>query len=196
MPKMRNSILSLTLALATAASVEAQVLKNGDFAKGKAFWEGGGGKVIYLDDAGEPTNDKEKGQPVLEVNLSKTNLIEIRQRFTLAHGQKSMKATVIAKASADYVRNDKAQKWTPNNTWEPGGWWVWSALVYPKVDFCMRVDANTHYYLPRSLKAGGAWQTLSGEFKDMNNQGSKVFNIVLPAGDGTIWIKSITTTAK
>jgi hypothetical protein len=132
---------------------------------------------------------------VLEIKLSKTQLTEIRQRFTLARGQNQIKATAIAKASVDYVRNDKAQKWTPNNTWEPGGWWVWSALVYPKVDFCMRVDANTHYYLPRSLKAGGGWQTLSGNFKDVDNQGNKVFNIVLPAGEGTIWIKSISTVA-
>lgn len=130
------------------------------------------------------------------MKLAKTQLTEIRQRFVLTHKQTGVKAATVVKASSDFKRNDSAPKWTKDITWRSSGWYSWSNLVYPKVDFCMRVDAlPNYYYLPRALKAGADWQTLRGEFRDMKSQGGKVFTFVLPAGEGTIWIKSVKTEA-
>lgn len=178
-----------------SGTLTAQVLKNEDFSNGHSYWEGGG-KVVFLNDAGEPVSAENGGKPALEVKLAKTQVTEIRQRFTLAHTATGVKASTVVKASPDFKRNDNAPRWTKDITWRSGGWYSWSALVYPKADFCMRVDAGSGYhYLPRALKAGGNWQTLRGEFRDMKSQGGKVFTFVLPAGEGTIWIQSVKTEA-
>ncbi len=185
----------VALCTALVSSHAETPLKNGDFSKGRNSWEGSG-KIVFLNDADEPTPEAEGGKPVLEVKLAKTQLTEIRQRFVFTKGERSMKVSVTAKASPDFVRNDDAHKWTKDITWEGGGWYSWSKLVYPKVDFSIRLDGDKFYYLPRNFKTKGEWVKLGGNFRDMKTNGPKSLNLVLPAGEGTIWIKSITSSTQ
>jgi len=185
------------LAILCAALISAHAatpLKNEDFAKGRSGWEGGG-KIVFLNDADEPTPEKEGGKPVLEVKLAKTQLTEIRQRFVFSHGERSLKTSLQIKTSPDYVRNDDAHKWTKDISWS-GGWYSWSNLVYPRVDFCLRLDGDKFYYLPRNLKTKGEWVHLKGNFNDMKSAGPKSLSLVFPAGEGTIWVKGLSTSAK
>lgn len=188
-------LTSLFMAL-HAGHADDFFLKNGDFSKGKAHWEGGGGQIIFINEAGEPTPEKDGGFPVLEVKLQRMNVTELRQRFVFIKGERHLKFYATMKASPDFVRNDQAPKWTKDITWAASGWYNWSSLVYPKVDVCARVDAGQHHhYLPRDFKTKGEWQKIGGEFKDMATGGAKSVNLVLPAGEGTIWIKSISSSA-
>ena len=188
-------ILAAGALLAAAPMGNAQFLKNGDFEKGHSYWEGGG-KVVFLNDAGEVVPSAKEGKPALEVKLSRTQLTEIRQRFLFAHGERHLNVSALVKTSGDFQRNNDAGRWTKDITWT-SGWYSWSALVYPRVDFCVRVDTSgNHFYLPRNLKAGGTWQTFKGSFKDMPSPGGKVLTLVFPAGTGTLWVKSITSEAK
>jgi len=188
---MKTYFLAIVGTLLILGTAHGQALKNGDFADGRAHWEGAG-KVLTFDDAQKPADAKAGGTPQLQVNLSRMMIQETKQRLSFPPSYSGpVTITVVLKTSPDFARNDKAPKFTPNNNWQSGTWY-WSALVYPKVDFCIRVDSNTHYYLPRQIKAGGDWQTVTGTFDSLGISSSKVLSLVTTAGEGTVWVKSVT----
>lgn len=176
--------------LLCAAIARGQVIKNSEFSDAKAHWEGAG-QVVALDNGQKPAATSAGGVPQLQVTLNKNIVQETKQRlvFKADEVQGRAKIKVVLKTSPDFTRNEKCPRF--NTKWETGGWYTWSALVYPNVDFCTRVDSDMHYYLPRTLKAGGDWQTISGEFQSLGNPTSKTLSLVFPAGTGTIWVKSV-----
>lgn len=189
---MKTSLLAIAGTLILLGTAHGQALKNGDFADARAHWEGAG-KVLTLDDTQKPADAKAGGTPQLQVALSKMTVQETKQRLNFPPNSGGpVTVTVVLKTSPDFARNDKAPKFTPNINWKTGGWYSWSALVYPKVDFCVRVDSDTHHYLPRDLKVGGDWQTVTGRFDSLGTGSNKILSLVTPAGEGTVWIKSVT----
>jgi len=209
----KTSLLTFAATFLLLTAANAQVIKNGDFSAGHTYWEGAG-KVQLFDskqklveektgsllppahNPQEPAEKKEPGTPELQITLNRMVVQESKTRLNFPASHKGrVKFTVVLKTSDDFVRNGKAPGFTPNLNWNTSGWYIWSSLVHPEVDFCIRVDADTHYYLPRNLNAGGDWQTLSGTFDSLGGSPSKVLNLVTAAGTGTIWIKSVVVEA-
>ena len=193
---MKTSLLAIAGTLLILGTAHGQALKNGDFTDTRAHWEGAG-KVLTLDDAQKPADAKAGGVPQLQVALNRLSIQETKQRLNFPPSYTGpVTITVVFKTSPDFARNDKSPKFTPGNTWKPGGMGCWSAQVYPKFDFYVRVDSDTHYYLSRPVQAGGDWQTLTGKFDSLGNSSSKVLALVTTAGEGTVWIKSVTVVSQ
>lgn len=189
---MKAYLLAIAGTLLLLGTAQGQALKNGDFADGRAHWEGAG-KVLIFDDTQKPADAKAGGTPQLQVTLSRMMIQETKQRLNFPPNYTGpVTIKVVFKTSPNFARNDKSPKFTPGNTWKPGGMGCWSALVYPRYDFYVRVDSDTHYYLSHPVQAGGDWQTVSGTFDSLGNSSSKVLSLVTAAGEGTLWIKSVT----
>ena len=191
---LMKSFLTLfagTLLCATIA--HGQVVKNNDFSQAKSHWEGMG-QVVVLDNDQKPAAANAGGVPQLQVVLNRTAVQEAKQRliFKPNEASKPIKVTMVVKTSPDFARNDQAPQFSKDPKWHPGGWHVSTDFAYPNVDFTFRLDAERHHhYLSRNLKAGGDWQTLTGEFPYLSGPANKTLSLVFPAGTGTIWVKSV-----
>lgn len=177
-----------TLLCATIA--HGQVVKNGDFSTGRSHWEGVG-QVVVLDQDQKAAAADAGGISQLQVVLSKNVVQETKQRliFKADENTGDARVTVVLKTSPDFIRNDKCPVF--NIKFDRSGCYSMPSLVFPNVDLCLRMDSDRHYYIPRTLKAGGDWQTITGHFKKLGNPTGKTLSLVFPAGTGTIWVKSV-----
>jgi len=176
---MKKSLLLLVLATCCSLPlVLSAALEDGDFTAGKGKWRGQG-KVETVG-----------GAPALVVALSKNNFTEITQSFKMPATTKGLKVTVVVQASADYVFNDKSRN-IANVNFQPGGNYTWSAAVYPKSDFHIRLATDGWYRYNLATVPKGTTTTLVAEIKDVKKPGDLELALVFPAGDGSMMVKRV-----
>ena len=188
----------------------ADGLENGDFSKGKAKWTGEG-QVVFLKPDGSisPTDDsksdsalkpadpgaagqKPKNTPIMEIKLRTGQFADLSQKFRTGKGAGALNVEVVYKGSPDFKLNDKATGFTKGITWGPGSFWYWSAVVYPKVDLCMRLDKRDgHCYRLEAVKPGEEWQSAKFRWENVGENQDVNFLIVAPPGKGSQWVKSV-----
>ena len=175
-----------------AALAHGQVIKNNDFSQAKSHWEGAG-QVVVLDNDQKPAAATAGGVSQLQVALNRTAVQEAKQHlfFKADEAAKVVKITLVVKTSADFARNAEASQFSKDPKWRVDSRHTTKDMAYPNVDLTFRVDADHHYYLLRNLKAGGDWQTITGEYPTLGNPTSKTLSVIFPAGTGTIWVKSV-----
>jgi hypothetical protein len=190
LPLFASTFLSVAIA-------HGQLIKNDDFSNGKAHWEGAG-QVVTLDKDQKPASTTSGGIPQLEVVLNHTAVQQANQRLTFKPDEaaKQVKVTIVVKTSPDFIRNDKAQQFSKDPKWRVDSRHETKDLAYPNVDLTCRVDGDRHYYLLRGLKAGGDWQTITGEYPTLGNSTGKNFSLIFPAGTGAVWVKSVSIDLK
>lgn len=167
-----------------------EVIRNGDFSTDENVWRRAG-KIVWLDASG---NVVEKGtadsKPAYQLDLTPTRWTVAEQSFRNKDKSKSMTITVRLRASADFTRNDAAEYSDVN--FKAGGTYFWSAIVYPKVDFFIRLADATHNYGLIDLKPGGDWQTLHLRLEDLSpTQRDRTLFLNAAPGTGSIFIESV-----
>jgi hypothetical protein len=173
-----NTLRCLPCLLVLASHTAFAGLENGDFSDGKNKWRGDG-KV-----------EKAEGGNVLTVALSKNNFSETSQSFKMPASVKRLKVTVQVKCSENYVMNDKARS-ISDVDFGMGGTATWTALVYPKADFHIRLkDESWRYKL--SKVTYDAWTTVVAQFRGLSKPTALELALVFAPGDGTMMVKSVT----
>jgi hypothetical protein len=182
------AIVSLyTLAGVPTTNAE-EYIKNGDFSNGKSHWQHSG-EIVYLDTAGNKVDKDAGGKPALQLTLINNRFTVTDQTFRTKDKLGEITVTVKVKASADYKRNDSTDYASVN--FKPGGIYYWSAIVYPKADFFIRLTDNTHLYSLADLSPGQE-KTITARFNDLG-AGVRERTLFLNAapGDGSIYVESV-----
>lgn len=175
---MKRFILPCVVVICSLSFLRAE-LKNGDFANGKQNWRGGG-KADNVD-----------GDTVVSVTLDRFNFTEVSQTFKMPATTKRIKVSLAAKASGEYVFNDKSRK--PSDVdFKAGGSYTWSALVHPKADLHLRFkDAPSAHYQYHLFKLdAGKWTFHGAEFS-VKKPDTIDLTIVFPPGTGTIVVTKV-----
>lgn len=182
-------ILLIVTGLGNGVQAEEQI-RNGDFSTDENVWRRAG-KIVYLDAAGAVVEKGTEGaKPVFALDLTPNRWTIAEQVFRNKDKAKSITILVRLKASADFSRNDSADYSDVN--FKAGGTYYWSAIVYPKVDFFVRLADATHNYGLIDLKPGGGWQTLKLRLDDLNPaQRERTLFLNAAPGSGTIYIESV-----
>jgi hypothetical protein len=216
------TLMSGALILGSVPSLVADGLENGDFAKGKSKWLGDG-QVVFLKPDGSisPTDDsklgssfpssnlpsnlpftpspadqKAKSTSLIEMKLRSAQFAELSQKFRTPKGAAVLDVQVVYKGSPDFKLNDKATVFTKENTWGPGSTWYWTAVVFPKVDLCFRMDKRDgHSYRLAAVKPGGDWQTMKYRWENVGENQDVNFLLLAAPGHGSVWIKSVAVSA-
>jgi hypothetical protein len=170
---MKRVILTCIVLICSLSFLHAE-LKNGTFASGKQNWRGGG-KADNVD-----------GDTVVLVTLDKFNYTELSQTFKMPATARRIKVSLAAKASGDYVFNDKSHK-ISDVDFKPGSAHVWSALVHPKTDLHLRFkdSPSAHYQYHLFKLDAGKWTFHGAEFS-VKKPDTIDLSIVFPPGTGTI----------
>lgn len=173
----------------------ARDFENGDFARDKLNWLGDG-RIVFLkpDGTASPTEVPDSTRAI-EIDLSKTQFKEITQKFETPEGAGALNVEVVYKGAADFKLNEKATKFTRDNTWQAGGTWYWSGLVFPKVDLCIRLDQPGGYsYRLASVTPGSDWQTLKFRWDNVGAKKDVKLCVAVPPGEGKFYLKSVSVT--
>ncbi|HEY3898813.1 MAG TPA: hypothetical protein VGM54_09385 [Chthoniobacter sp.] len=219
-------LLSGFLVLGSALSVFGDGLENGDFAKGKSKWLGEGqvaylkpdGSISPTDDSKPgsslgsslppsnlpsnlpftpaPGDARSKSTPLIEIKLRNAQFSELSQKFRTPRTSGALMVQVVYKGSPDFKLNDKANIFSREITWGPGTTWYWTAVVFPKVDLCFRLDRrDTHSYRLAAVKPGGDWQTMKFRWDDVGENQDVALLLLAAPGHGSVWIKSVAVSA-
>ena len=183
------AILFLGVGLASGLKAE-EVIRNGDFSSDDNVWRRAG-KIVYLDASGKVVDKGTEGsKPAFQLDLTPNRWTVAEQTFRNRDKSKSITITVRLRASADFARNDAAEYSDVN--FQAGGTYFWSAIVYPKVDFFVRLADATHNYGLINLTPGGDWQTLKLRLNDLSpTQKERTLFLNAAPGTGTIYIESV-----
>lgn len=183
--KMRALLCSALAVLSLAAS-QAQEVDNIDFAKGKTGWLGDG-KEVYIDAAGAVSETQTPGStPAIKIELSKNSWKSLKQKLRPKSKETEIKFSIQVKADTDFAPLAESKEYT-NADWKMGGEYVWSAEMYPKCDFLVRVKDETWYYRPIKL-VPGTWKKSSVNFAGLKGRQREV-ELLFPPGEGTIYLK-------
>jgi hypothetical protein len=184
MPLLRRILLALTVFC--LGPLHAQEVDNIDFTKGKNDWLGDG-KVVYVDASGAISETETPGStPAIKVELSKTGWRSLKQKLRPKSNETAVKFSLQVKAEADFEPLAASKDYT-NEDWKAGGQYVWSAEMYPKCDFLIRLKDDTWYYRPFKLPAG-TWKTFSVDWPGLKARQREI-ELLFPPGEGTIYIK-------
>lgn len=184
--KRTKLILSAILGI-SISGLHAQEVENADFSKGKSKWLGDG-KVVYFDSAGAisetPGADKVAG---LKIELSKNAWRQIHQTLRAKPTETETGITLQVMADPAFKRLEESKEYS-NVDFGEGGSYVWSALVFPKCDFLIRVHDGSWYYRPLSLFPAGEWKLFSATFPKLKTQQREIA-LLFPPGEGTVYLK-------
>jgi len=208
---MRNlkfiSCVFLSSLAVFSAPAYSQALKNGDFAKGKANWQGDGelvtltpdGKVqsaeipgsdlrLTLSSSGNLQDTQTSGSTrALKIDLQKFKWTSISQGLFPHSKDNSISVSIMVKAMPNFVRLEESAEYSRVD-FKEGREYEWSAEVSPKCDFLVRVHDTTWHYRPLSLKPFGEWKTFHFDFSDLEAR-SRSLALAFPPGSGSILIK-------
>ncbi|PTX95068.1 hypothetical protein DB345_12285 [Spartobacteria bacterium LR76] len=186
-------MIKVSLALAASVlglflnSTIAQEVDNPDFSKGKTGWMGDG-KVVYFAADGTISETAAAGAvPGLKIELSKNEWKEVHQNLRPKQKDTEIQYSVQVMADPTFVRLPESKDYSDVD-FRQGSGYAWSALVYPKCDFLMRVHDDTWYYRPRSLTPLGTWKTFSESFPNLKARQREIA-LLFPPGEGTIYVK-------
>lgn len=169
------------------AGLNAQEINNADFSRGKAGWQGDG-KVVYFDATGQVSETATPGSvPGLKFELSRNQWREIKQSLRPKTKETDVFISVQVMADPSFKRLEKSKDFSDVDFGEGGGY-VWSALVYPKCDFLIRLKDGGWFYRPFSLKPVGNWKTFTADFPKLEKS-TREIALLFPPGEGTVYIK-------
>lgn len=185
---MRTSHLLATVILGlTVCFLNAQEINNADFSRGKAGWLGDG-KAVYINPDGTVSaTESPDSTPVIQIELSKNDWREIKQKLHAKSDETQIALSVQIMAGPDFKRLDTSRKYSDVDFGEGGGY-VWSALVFPKCDFLIRVQDDTWYYRPFSLSPLGTWKTFHASFPKLKARQREIA-LLFPPGEGSVLVK-------
>lgn len=176
----------LWLLAAALPGAHSQEIENADFAKGKSGWMGDG-EVVYIDAQGEVSDTKKpEATPAIQIELSKTAWKGIRQRLRVKPDEAVINLVVQVKAGSGFKRADSSRLYTSD--FKEGGQYGWSAEVYPKCDFLVRVKTDGWQYRPVSLAPVDTWKTVTQRFEGLKGRQREI-ELLFPPGDGTVLLK-------
>jgi len=165
----------------------AQEINNADFSRGKAGWLGDG-KVVYFDASGGVSDTESPGAVCgLKIELSRNAWREIHQSLRPKQKETDIRFAIQVMAEPSFKRLAESKEYSDVDFGEGGGY-VWSALVYPKCDFLVRVHDDTWYYRPRSLAPLGTWKMFSEDFPKLKARQREIA-LLFPPGEGTVYVK-------
>ena len=128
----------------------------------------------------------------MEIKLRNGQFADLSQKFRTGKGAGALNVEVVYKGSPDFKLNDKAPSFTKGNTWGAGATMYWTAVVFPKVDLCLRLDKHDgHSYKLEPVTPGGDWQTAKFRWENVGENQDVTFLILAPPGKGTLWLKSV-----
>ena len=183
---MKIRCLLQAAAVVALVSLHAQEVDNINFAKGKTGWLGDG-KEVYVDAAGAVSETQTPGStPAIKIELSKNSWKSLTQKLRPKSKETDIKFAISVKADTDYVPLAESKEYS-NSDWKMGGEYVWSAEVYPKCDFLVRVKDETWYYRPVKL-VPGTWKKCSVNFPGLKGRQREV-ELLFPPGEGTVYLK-------
>lgn len=185
--KKNTAVLSAILGLSLSGLL-SQEINNPDFSRGKAGWLGDG-KPVWFDSTGEVSETASPGSiPGLKVELSKNAWREVRQSLRPKQKESEISFSIQAMADPAFKRLAESKEYSDVDFGEGGGY-VWSALVFPKCDFLIRVHDDTWYYRPLSLMPLGTWKTLTADFPKLKARQREIA-LLFPPGEGTVYLKA------
>jgi hypothetical protein len=187
-----RSLFAAPLILAMLAPLQAgPILQNGDFSQAKAHWAGPG-DVIYTDASGTPVDGKDGAAGrYVEIKLRRDQWVILEQKLLPAKDTAPLKVAFELQALPDYAPAAESHEYSTEAVdWHMGGWYVWSALVFPKADFVARLTDNSWHYAPRKLAADGQWHPFSIAFDDLK-QKDHTLAFTFPPGDGTVRLRNV-----
>lgn len=184
--KTNTILLAALLGLFLNCS-NAQELNNADFSRGKAGWSGDG-KVVYIDANGAVSATSSPGSTAaIQIELSGNDWRELKQKLHPNDKESAISFSVQIKADAGFKRLDASKKYSDVDFGE-GGQFAWSALVFPKCDFLIRVQDDTWYYRPFSLSPLGAWKSFTANFPKLKSRQREIA-LLFPPGEGSVLVK-------
>lgn len=187
--KLSHSLLLPALLLLLAAQgARAQKIDNEDFAKGKSGWTGDG-KEVFTNAAGEVSETKKEGfSPVIRIELSKSAWKGLKQRLRPKSDETKIDFALQVKADAKFKREAESRAYSNGIDFKEGGQYGWSAEVYPKCDFLVRVKDEGWQYRPVSLAPLDAWKTVSVSISGLKGR-QRELELLFPPGEGTVYLK-------
>lgn len=181
-----RSLLCLAVAIICLTHLQSQEVDNIDFAKGKTGWLGDG-KEVYIDASGAVSEAQTPGStPAIKVELSKNSWKSLKQKLRPMSKETEIKFTIQVKADTDFAPLAESRDYT-NSDWKMGGEYVWSAEMFPKCDFLVRVKDETWYYRPVKL-VPGTWKKCSVSFPGLKGR-QRELELLFPPGVGTVYLK-------
>ncbi|MEO8206203.1 MAG: hypothetical protein ABI615_08475 [Chthoniobacterales bacterium] len=175
---------TLLFTLLTSSLFAASPVKNGDFTDAGNNWSGAG-KIVTVNDAGESV--MLNGTPAMELTAQKDSFVSCDQSIRLNKGITKVVITVEAKALPDFKANKESRKYS---NFGPG-WWQWSGLIFPKADFCIRLQDGWYYYRAVNFAPSNNWQTITTTIGKLNPQAYKKLSLVICPGEGNVLIRSV-----
>jgi hypothetical protein len=184
--KKTTAVLSAILGLSLSGLL-AQEIDNPDFSHGKAGWQGDG-KAVFFDSAGAVSETASPGSvPGLMIELNRNAWREIRQTVRPKQKESEIRFSVQVMADPAFKRLAESKKFSDVDFGEGGGY-VWSALVFPKCDFLIRVHDDGWFYRPFSLMPAGTWKAFSADFPKLKTRQREIA-LLFPPGEGTVYLK-------
>jgi len=175
--------------LICVASLSAQTLENGDFAKDKAGWLGDG-KIVYLGSDGKISDlESPSSQKALQVELKKNRWTYVKQSLHPKVKDNTVSVAITVKALPDFQPLEESRDYSKED-FKEGGSYAWSAEVWPKCQLLVRVQDTTWYYRPFSLKPLDTWKTFKMTFENLSSRTRSV-TVALPPGTGSVLLKEI-----
>ena len=164
---MRILICTMALLLAFALSAPANddnMVKNGDFEKGKMGWKTEPGvHVIDITDAG-------KANKVLEVELDKNSKKMASTRVNLKSKTKALTLTLRVKPSPGF------KSATPDGTQ--------LTIRFKRAD-------GSHSFWEKKVTSKDEWQEIKWDYSDLKGSAALVFSIEFHPGEGVLWVDDV-----
>lgn len=184
--KIRN-ILFLIPLICGVQGAHAQTIDNADFTNGKTGWLGDG-KAVFIDAQGVVSETPKPGTtPAIRIELSKSGWKGIKQKLRPKANEAQIEITVQVKADSTFKRVPESREYSSVDFRE-GGQYGWSAEVYPKCDFLIRVKDEGWQYRPISLAPVDSWKTVTQSFTGLKARQREI-ELLFPPGEGAVYLK-------
>lgn len=152
------------LLLASAATAEDNILKNGSFNKGRMNWDMGPGmRVIDIPDGVGPSNK------VLEVELDKNKIRVLSVKLDTKSKTKALVIAFRIKPQPGYVSTMPEGHQLTVRMHRPGG----------------------STFSSRAMESTGGWQDVKWNFADLKNARDFTFSIEIHPGAGTVLLDDV-----
>jgi hypothetical protein len=187
MPSIPLRIFLLAIVFGLPSTLHADYLKNTDFKSDLSCWHGDGQRVFLKADGTEGAETDQGVTPVIRLTLSE-HPQAVYQEFDTPDKPATMHIKVDIFASSDYKRSDQDQDY--NRKWNSGGtYYAWRNAI-PTADFWIRGGGVVRFFYKLSDATPGSWVTVEGNFKNLEELGTRSVTFCVPAGAGTLYLKN------
>ncbi|SDT92155.1 hypothetical protein SAMN05444156_0761 [Verrucomicrobium sp. GAS474] len=193
---MKPLCAALLLTLSSALALQAAMIENGDFAKGRDRWSGAG-DVIQVDAEGNKIAPVENPPGyALEVTIHASDWTIVEQRLNTARTPEETKELHISfevQAMPDYAPLETSPTYTGGEVaeWKTTHWhYRTPAVVFPKAPLVVRLSDNFLCYAPQTVPSDGAWRTIKVNYEMLKNK-DHTLTFMFPPGTGTIHVRNV-----